>query len=235
MIYNISVGAALPGEVGTNPANIWIYCITGPGQVISGNSLAEPGEDYYLSAIQNRRTAEALPGNDTRWIFLYPKFFQYLSAPQPDPGICLKILPHFNKYVQRNLNYVNFRLWILVHELAHHYSFETHERVTEYSYANDCVALSGSDAVVNVQNYVYYIASESSGCLVAVRGSRNCRELDSDGLADLYNRCTNYPDWRGPWWWRKVELLEIDPHNSTTSNHTVSVTNANITLPQNNS
>ena len=51
-------------------------------------------------------------------------------------------------------------MWVLLHELAHHYIYETSRTEVDIYSVNECAQLSASAAVENAQNFVFYVASK---------------------------------------------------------------------------
>ena len=94
-------------------------------------------------------------------IVLCPAFWRYAPIPTASSSSCLTVDPHFNRFRDDGRRLINYQLWVILHELAHFYIFAHSRSLADVSNANDCVSLIGSSAVNNVQNYVYYAASES--------------------------------------------------------------------------
>lgn len=160
ILSNASIGAApVPGNL--NGASPWIFCITGPGQVVKGTK-ENPGEDYYTMYLSIGSPASAQVGStDAPFIFLFPKFWNYPSVPSASPSTCLTVLPHFNRYKQTGKSYLSYQLWILLHELVHQYTYDySGEAGREFGDVNECLRLPATRAVLNPQNYLYYVASK---------------------------------------------------------------------------
>ena len=118
---NVSSGAPVPGNQGR--ASPWIFCVTGPGQVVDGMD-ENPGQDYYSGALSTGLPAGPYVSADTDapFVFLYPRFWTYPSVLSASPSTCLTVLPHFNRYKQDREKFVSYQLWILLHELVHQYT-----------------------------------------------------------------------------------------------------------------
>ena len=100
-------------------------------------------------------------------IVLCPAFWNYAAIPSSSRSTCLSVDPHFNRFRADGRRLINYQLWVIMHELAHAYIYARTGSLSDISYANDCIALTGSSAVNNAQNFVYYAASESSSMTLA--------------------------------------------------------------------
>ncbi|KAL9135983.1 MAG: hypothetical protein Q9175_002801, partial [Cornicularia normoerica] len=162
ILYNITTGATLPSNASGLPvSNPGIFCLTGHGQVIQG-SQERPGQDFYDKCLE--RNAFAMAQVDTpgaHLVFLCPRFWTQPAIPGRSTSACLTVLPHFNRFKQDDGGrLLSYQVWVLLHELAHHYIYETSRTEVDIYSANDCAQLSASAAVENAQNFVFYVASK---------------------------------------------------------------------------
>lgn len=163
LLYNISTGAPLPSNaVGVPAVSPAFFCLTGLGQVIQG-SRESPGQDFYSKCLE--RNAFAMAQVDTpgvHLVFLCPRFWTLQPAiPRlRSKNACLTVLPHFNRFGQDGARLLGSQVWALLHELAHHYIYQTSRTELDLYSANECAGLSASEAVENAQNFVFYVASK---------------------------------------------------------------------------
>ena len=94
-------------------------------------------------------------------IVLCPAFWDSLAIPSSSQSACMPVDPHFNRFRADGKRLVDYQLWVLLHELAHVYVYAKYGNLYDVSAPNDCALLSGSSAISNAQNYVYYAASKS--------------------------------------------------------------------------
>ena len=161
VLQKVSTGAPIP--LNTKGASPWIYCITGPNQVIEVTGWDNHESDFYLDSLADGRLAHTDWGNydDSEYVFLYPGFWKLPSIPSASPSRCLTLLPHFNKYKPGDQAYVRYQFWVLMHELAHQYPPDSFQDLYgEVMSVNACIQLPASEAIRNAQNYVYYVASK---------------------------------------------------------------------------
>lgn len=103
-------------------------------------------------------------------IVLCPAFWKYAAIPPLSKSNCLTVDPHFNRFRDSGRRLIDYQLWVILHELAHHYIYARSGRQADVMAATDCMSLTGSSAVNNAQSFVYYAASEWSS-LAFVCGS----------------------------------------------------------------
>lgn len=161
ILYNISTGAPLPSNANGIPAaSPGIFCLTGLGQVIEG-SQEQPGQDFYSKCLEMDAFAMArVESSSAHLVFLCPRFWTQPAIPGRVKGACLTVLPHFNRFKQDGGSLLGYRIWVLLHELVHHYIYETSGTEDDFYSVNECAALSASAAVENAQNFVFYVASK---------------------------------------------------------------------------
>lgn len=182
ILYNISTGAALPSNTNDVPdASPGIFCLTGLGQVIEG-SQESPGQDFYSKCLERKAFAMArLENSAAHLVFLCPRFWTQPAIPGRSKSACLRVLPHFNRFEEDGGRLLSYRVWVLLHELAHHYIFETSGTEVDVYSVNECAGLSASAAVENAQNFVFYVASKrpvaSCGNMLAFQTSLILIEL----------------------------------------------------------
>ena len=165
ILYNISTGAPLPSNAASAPAaSPVIFCLTGPGQVIEG-SQERPGQDFYSKCLERNAFAMArVEQSAAHLIFICPRFWTQPAIPgMSSTGTCLKVLPHFNRFAGDGGRFLSYRIWVLLHELAHQYIFETRGTEVDVYPVNECAGLDAVAAVENAQNYAFYVASKWPG------------------------------------------------------------------------
>lgn len=175
LLLNITTGAAVspgphafkggPSELFGSPITPQFVCVTDYKQITW--SLAAGGEggkqgDAHTACQQSPVHAFGIFGSKSlkNSIVLCPAFWSYASIPSSSKSTCLIVDPHFNRFRENGRRLVNYQLWVILHELAHVYVYARSGSLTDVSTANDCMSLSGSSAVNNAQNYVFYAASE---------------------------------------------------------------------------
>ena len=161
ILSNISTGAPIPSNASNVPAaSPGIFCLTAPGQVIEG-SRERPGQDFYSKCLQMNAFAMArVETSSAHLIFLCPPFWTQPAIPGRVKGACLTVSPHFNRFKQDGGRLLGYRVWVLLHELVHHYIFERSGTQDDFYSANECAGLSASAAMENAQNFVFYVASK---------------------------------------------------------------------------
>ena len=154
-----------PPELFGPPITPQFVCVTGNDQITWSLEAGGQGGrqlDAYTACQQSPVHAFDIYG--TRFvnnsIVLCPAFWSYAAIPPQSKSTCLTVDPHFNRFRDDGRRLVNYQLWVIMHELAHHYIYARSGSQADVSTANDCVSLNAKSAVNNAQNFVFYAASE---------------------------------------------------------------------------
>lgn len=160
-----------PGAFGV-PSTPQFVCVTGYDQVTWS---LEPGGrggrqvDAHTACQESPVHAFGVSGTKflKNSIILCPAFWTYAAIPSSSMSTCLTVDPHFNRFRDDGQRLINYQLWVILQQLAHTYIYARTGSLSDVSNANACMALVGSSAVNNAQNFVYYAASESISMTLA--------------------------------------------------------------------
>lgn len=173
MVSNIlaqsAAGAAVhPPNVLTNGAPV-IYCLDRLSQ-LAGTGPTGPFDAFQTCEDSKSLSATQLTG--TPFIGICPYFWTSglgSIAAIPSPGKCLTVNKN-NKFNNDRLGragpkMTQWAMFVLLEEIIHNYlwPYEAERGITEHLEvydANDVLALSAQDAVVNAASYVLYVASK---------------------------------------------------------------------------
>lgn len=154
----IVAGRSVSPEPGAVSAIPIFYCVDGRDQVTykeGGRKIDAYDKCRDLSLRPLAIAFQRIPN-----MVLCPAFFSQPVAPVESPASCLTVDPHRNRYVQTGISLLRYQVWYLLHVLVGYYVYADHENTYDQYVVNACSALSGSSAILNTYNYVYYAASK---------------------------------------------------------------------------
>ncbi|KAL8836291.1 MAG: hypothetical protein Q9170_002964 [Blastenia crenularia] len=200
ILTDITTGLSLfPGQgyEGTVDGSPVIYSITKPGKVHANlNGKMWDLWDYYLA----KPKATAVYLKNTPYIFLFPYFWEavppniYGDVPPAPVGDapasnCLTVNAVLNKFslndgLHWGGNLIQWRMWLLMEELAHHYLDGKKNKSNDVQNANLLFRLSVKDSLETVQAYMYYAASIYGQCKDFPTHNRGHEFLETDASSD---------------------------------------------------
>ncbi|KAI4149364.1 MAG: hypothetical protein L6R39_002520 [Caloplaca ligustica] len=153
------------------------YSVTEPGEVsakIKGKMI-----DMWDHYLQNP-TATAAQLRHTPYIILFPYFWaadpprMYGDVPPAPHGDspasnCLTVNTVTNRFRLNDAlhwggNLIQYRMWLLMEELAHYYTTQSRGKTNDVQNANTLFWLSAKDSLETVQAYMYYAACIYGNC-----------------------------------------------------------------------
>ena len=97
----------------------------------------------------------------TPYIIVCPIFFTYARLQSyPPPNTCAKLTPDKTRFEENVAHFIEYRMWILLEEIAHYYITMTTDAKLDVYGINRCVRMDGNDSSRNPGNYRFYAASE---------------------------------------------------------------------------
>ena len=133
-------------------------CIDGLGQTTWGQGRKTIDAYHYCQADRTTPAAVLLPRPFT---IICPVFFEDLALPAPTKTSCLSIDPkHPHLFAQDGGSLCVYQVWYLLHEMVHYYVWASKQDSSDFYFVNQCAQLSGREAILNAQSYIYYAASK---------------------------------------------------------------------------
>ena len=130
--------------------------------VLTPNSL----QDTYTTCLKNPTHAAIFLGftPPKQFIVICPVFWTDALPAVPPPETCLSVSMYTNKFRENGRRQRQFRIWILLEELAHYYIYTSTLRkdAPDIYDVNKCFRLAAETAYLNAVSYVYYVASKYS-------------------------------------------------------------------------
>ena len=187
VLSDIANGTALPSKANKVPSTPQFACVTGPG--IVRFQVKDQFRDVYDDCRQNPLWT-AIYYSGLNYIFICPLFFSQYIPPQPI-GRCPAVDPTTNEFTGELKDLVQFKPYVLFHELAHFYVVPPSTENTQFEIYdwNAAFALKAKRAILNAQSYVLYVASLAARCtafpISAVPHSRGRRLGDDAYLSNV--------------------------------------------------
>ena len=158
VLSDIAKGTALRSKASSTPSTPQLACVTGPGLVrfqVKGSF-----RDVYDDCRKNPLWA-AIYYSGLNYVFICPLFFA-AGIPARPASRCPTVNPATNQFTGSLNDLVQYRPYVLLHELAHFYVVPPSTENTQFEVYdwNAAFALRAKQAIVNAQSYVLYVASK---------------------------------------------------------------------------
>ena len=159
---DIANGTALPSKSSKAPSTPQFACVTGPG--IVRFQVEDQFRDVYDDCRKNPLWT-VIYYSGLSYIFICPFFFSPYIPPQPI-GRCPAVDPTTNEFTGELKDLIQFKPYVLLHELAHFYVVPPSTENTQFDIYdwNAAFALKAKRAILNAQSYVLYVASIAAHC-----------------------------------------------------------------------
>ena len=167
ILHNISRGApaTVSPSVPVRPGPPAFICATAPGQVRWNGPTTNDNNnvltDAYTDCITQRSALNSVLG--ARLIIICPEFFTAIPALPPQPPSrdqCLTVDRSHKTFTSGGESISRFQIYGLLNQMAQLYIFAKYGKVGNNLEVNQCLGLEVGDAMINAQNYVYYVASK---------------------------------------------------------------------------
>ena len=154
VLTNVSTGVGLTADGG--PAFI---CVNTSNQFGYTDSATMKRVDTYQKCRDNPRKAMFWITNNP-YIIVCPSFFEPGFQALPPPNTCPQVSRNGEQFSGAATALIQYQIWFILHEIVHYYVYATRQSLRDVYYINDCLRLSGNDAVGNPESYTYYAACE---------------------------------------------------------------------------
>ena len=187
VLSDIVNGTALPSKASKTPSTPQFACVTGPG--IVRFQVKGQFHDVYDDCSKNPLWT-AIYYSGLNYIFICPVFFSSFTPSQPT-GRCPAVDPTTNEFTGELKDLIQFKPYVLFHELAHFYVVPPSTESTQFDIYdwNAAFALKAKRAILNAQSYVLYVASIAARCTAfpvsAVPHSRGRRLGDDAYMSNV--------------------------------------------------
>lgn len=178
-----------------------VICVNQAGEWRGRKPDGSPFDMYNICRDHAGLLAASL--TDTAFIALCPRLLKSIiwkTRAIPNPGRCLSVNAsnefRTNGYDRAGPYMTQWAIWILLEEILHIYLLPWQMKVSNFSTwdvndANDAVNLSAGGALLNVHNYVLYVASKDESASIGERIP--CPVGVLIFIKGIYGHCTDFP------------------------------------------
>lgn len=158
VLSDIANGTALASKADSTPTTPQLVCVTGPN--IVKFQVKNSFHDVYDDCQQNPLWA-SIYHSGLNYVFICPLFFAS-AIPSRPMSRCPTIDSVTNEFSGDLNGLIQYKPYILLHELAHFYVVPPSTENTQFEVYdwNAAFALEAKRAVLNAQSYVLYVASK---------------------------------------------------------------------------
>ncbi|CAL8585133.1 hypothetical protein XPA_010713 [Xanthoria parietina] len=161
ILQNITTAAPTPA-ISDRAISPSFVCLDGPTQVNS----TEYDTDMYIRCQDPHGpfATTLLESPAEPVITLCPRFFHLPVRLQRSKRACLEVGVQGKLFLSDGLDLIRHQSWVLMHELAHIYLWNTLGSRMDYYNVEQCLSLPSKRTVGNAESYVYYVANVRLGC-----------------------------------------------------------------------
>lgn len=158
VLSDIANGTALASKADGTPTTPHLVCVTGPN--IVKFQVKDQFHDVYDDCRRNPLWTSVYHSG-LNYVFICPLFFAS-AIPSRPISTCPTINSAINEFVGDLNGLIQYKPYILLHELAHFYVVPPSTENTQFEVYdwNAAFALKAKRAVLNAQSYVIYVASK---------------------------------------------------------------------------